>query len=613
MLPITDETKASFGAYSTVRTSKVITIDIPALDLTITNNEIKGETLSITEKLESSDNVLFGGCNSTIFKCEVIDLEQSITGQYIEVTLTVNEEDIPLFKGYVDSVTNLNHEDVTCEITAYDILYTVGNKDVKQWYDDIEFPITIKDFRDSFFEYVEIEQEETVLPNDDVSLNKGITDTVITGQAIMKGICQINARYGIIGREGTFKYVKLEPYDEETTDTIAKCDYTKVNYEPYRTASITQVDIYSASKKIGTYGDNDSNIFSISDNKLTQGMVNADAIAESIFNEINGLYDLRFVPSNITLLAKPYLECGDSVTLETNKRTLQTYILTRTIKGIQAMTDEFESRSDQYFPTFKPSLESQIEAQNEAIDEIYEQIVSDGMAFYEFRNGSAIHILDNDSRQLLRLKLASKATTRAEIHIEVNLDVETNDTATAMITYLVNGEEEELHPEDTYIDGKHIMHLMFVLPMTANSVAYFIARLTMNGGSATIEKRGVWLYASGLGLVGDAIWDGNFDLEDEVEPFEIPDTMEFYGNVTEDVDIDIQIPISHIGNDNANSFDIDEIAFADARDRMRIVNYEEGYQRVLENEDGISENVRGTENETGEGKDIRYTEQEVNV
>jgi len=611
MINVSDVTKELYLQGSVPR---VLTITIPGKNMVIQNEDILLESMKITESLCCGNNLDFKGCIATVFQIKTVDIIQNITGEYITVDITIRGGDtIPLFRGYVEEVTNPTHEDVTCEITAYDILYTVGNKDVKQWYDDIEFPITIKDFRDSFFEFVEIEQEETVLPNDDVSLNKGITDTVITGQTIMKGICQINARYGIIGREGIFKYVKLEPYDEETTDTIAKCDYTKVNYEPYRTASITQVDIYSASKKIGTYGDNDSNIFSISDNKLTQGMVNADAIAESIFNEINGLYDLRFVPSTITLLAKPYLECGDSVTLETNKRTLQTYILTRTIKGIQAMTDEFESRSDQYFPTFKPSLESQIEAQNEAIDEIFEQIVSDGMAFYEFRNGSAIHILNNDSRQLLRLKLASKATTRAEIHIEVNLDVETEDTATAMITYLVNGEEEELHPEDTYIDGKHIMHLMFVLPMTANSVAYFIARLTMNGGSANIEKRGVWLYASGLGLVGDAIWDGNFDIEDEVEEFTIPDNMEFYGNVTEDVDIDIQIPISHIGNDSVVGFGIDELTFANARDRMRIVNYEEGYQRVLENEDGISENVRGTENETGEGKDIRYTEQEVNV
>lgn len=611
MLPITDETKASFLAYSTVRTNKTLTISIPARNIVITNDEIKSETLNITETLETSDNIYFGGCNSTVFKCEVVDFEDFITGEYIEVTLTINEDDIPLFKGYVESVTNPNHEDITCEITAYDVLYKINNKNVKNWYDNLTFPISIKDMRDSFFEYVEIDQEETELPNDDVMLNKSITDSQIMGSTILKAICQLNARYGIISREGAFKYVKLEPFEEETTDEIEKKDYSKITYEPYMTATITQVDIYSGTKKIGTYGDDDSNIYSISDNKLAQGLTNADEIAENIFNEINDLNDLRFIPASITALARPFLECGDSITLETDKRTVRTYILSRTIKGIQSMTDEYESKSDMYFPTFKPSIESQIEAQNEAIDEIFEQIVSDGMAFYEFRNGSAIHILNNDTRQLLRLKLASKATTRVEIHIEVNLDVETESNATATITYLVNGDEDELHPAETYIDGNHIMHLMFILPMTANSIAYFIARLTMEGGLANIEKKGVWLYASGLGLVGDAIWDGNFDFEDEVEEFTIPDNMEFYGNVTEDVDIDIQIPISHIGNDSANSFDIAEIAFANARDRMRIVNYEEGYQRVLENEDGVSENVRGTEDETGEGKDIRYTEQEV--
>ena len=614
MLPITEETKASFLAYSTVRTSKVITISIPALEMTITNDEIKGESLSITEKLESSDNILFGGCNATVFKCEVVDFETLITEQYIEVTLTVNEEDIPLFKGYVDSVTNLNHEDITSEITAYDILYTINNKDVKQWYEELTFPISIKDMRDSFFEYVNIEQEEVVLPNDNVMLNKGITDNQILGSTILKSICQLNARYGIIGRDGVFKYVKLQPFDEETTEEIEKKDYSKINYEPYRTASITQVDIYSGTNKIGTYGNNDSNIFTISDNRLTQGLLNADEIAESIFNEINDIYDLRFIPSTITALARPYLECGDSVTLETGKRTVRTYIISRTIKGIQAMTDEYESKSDMYFPTFKPSIESQLEAHSESIDELWEQVGGGNIGFYEFRNGNAIHILNEDSRQLVRLKMATNMTTRAEIHMEVNLNVETSDVASCMITYIVNGEEDEvIYPKETYIDGNHVMHLMYIMPMTANTTNYFIARLSVSGGDIIINKKGVWLYASGVGLIGDAVWDGNFDIEDEVTTFEIPDDISFYGNVTENVNVNIQVPITNTGSDNVTSFNIDELAFADARDRMRIVNYEEGYQRVLENEDGISENVRGTENETGEGTDIRYTEQEVNV
>ena len=377
MLPITDETKASFWAYSTVRTSKQITITVPNKNITIQNEDIKGETLQIIERLENSDNLRFEGCNATTFTCEVTDLTQNITGEYIVVKVTVNNTDIPLFKGFVDEVTNLNHEDMTCKITAYDRLKEINDKDITLWYNSLTFPVTLKYMRDSFFAYCGLTQVETILPNDTQTVTKTITDKVISGGTIIKGICQLNARYGKINRNGQFEYIKLRPIveglypaddlypdddvypaEENANELISRANYINIEYEPYKTARITKVNIYGKNgARTGTYGTADTNIFSIADNKIAHGLTNANATAQNIYNE---LWQIEFTPANIKLLGRPYLEIGDSVSFITNKRMVRTYILQRTLSGIQAMTDLFESKSEQYQPEYKQSLETAV-------------------------------------------------------------------------------------------------------------------------------------------------------------------------------------------------------------------------------------------------------------
>lgn len=377
MLPVTDETKASFWAYSTVRTSKQITITVPNKNITIQNEDIKGETLQIIERLENSDNLRFEGCNATTFTCEVTDLTQNITGEYIVVKVTVNNTDIPLFKGFVDEVTNLNHEDMTCKITAYDRLKEINDKDITLWYNSLTFPVTLKYMRDSFFAYCGLTQVETILPNDTQTVTKTITDKVISGGTIIKGICQLNARYGKINRNGQFEYIKLRPIveglypaddlypdddvypaEENANELVSRANYINVEYEPFKTARITKVNIYGKNgARTGTYGIADTNIFSIADNKIAHGLTNANATAQNIYNE---LWQLQFIPANVKLLGRPYLETGDSISLITNKRMVRTYILQRTLSGIQAMTDLYESKSEQYYPEYKQSLETSV-------------------------------------------------------------------------------------------------------------------------------------------------------------------------------------------------------------------------------------------------------------
>lgn len=137
---------------------------------------------------------------------------------------------------------------------------------------------------------------------------------------------------------------------------------------------------------------------------------------------------------------------------------------------------------------------------------------------YELRNVAPISIGEDENVRLLLARIASNTQTKAQIHIEVNLESEAvEDYTQGIVTYLIDSTDTEFYPTETWIDGKHVLHLMYILPLQANNMQQFEVYMQSVGGSIEIPRGGVWLYASGAGLVGDGKWDGNIELLDYTE------------------------------------------------------------------------------------------------
>jgi hypothetical protein len=137
---------------------------------------------------------------------------------------------------------------------------------------------------------------------------------------------------------------------------------------------------------------------------------------------------------------------------------------------------------------------------------------------YELRNTAPISIGEDENVRLLLARIASNTQTKAQIHIEVNLESEAvEDFTQGIVTYLIDSTDTEFYPTETWIDGNHVLHLMYILPLQANDLQTFEVYMQALGGSIEIPRGGVWLYASGAGLVGDGKWDGNITLLDYTE------------------------------------------------------------------------------------------------
>jgi len=202
-------------------------------------------------------------------------------------------------------------------------------------------------------------------------------------------------------------------------------------------------------------------------------------------------------------------------------------------------------------------------------------------ASYEQKNTKVIDIADNERKNIVSMRIASNTNTKAMIHIEVNLESLAN-TPTAKyaldsnkvvlsdiwngikntavkgeITYIVNSVEDELHPIESWIDGNHVLHLMYILGLTQGIVAYFDAYMRAIGGSIHIDRGGVWTYALGVGLVGDGKWDGTIEIEEVAEDFSLIEII-LDGN-GEVISIDTQVPSGVSVSDVADDFSIPEV------------------------------------------------------
>lgn len=347
--------------------------------VTITNTELHQEKFELTESLCSESELAFGSCEASSVKFTMSNVFTSLKGKWITVTMSLNgNADKPFqfgrYKVYSDKPTA---DRTQRDVVAYDALYDIINANVMGWYDSVlpnlDSTITLKNFRDSFFEHFGVAQKDITLPNDSMVIKRSLDKetgnaqtNVLSGSTVIKAICEINGCFGHINRQGQFEYIFLKqdiqglypandlyPADNlypKSPDSyrINKSDYITADYEDYIVEPITKLQIRSSDSDVGTIIGNGNNAYIIENNMLTyQKTANEmQKIAQNIYNKIS---KIRYRPFTADLRGNPCLEVGDAIRILTKNAIVESYVLERDFKGIQALRDSFSSVGEQYY------------------------------------------------------------------------------------------------------------------------------------------------------------------------------------------------------------------------------------------------------------------------
>ena len=334
----------------------------------ITNNRIYSEAFELKESLCSENELRFGSCEASVLKLKIRNEFGELKNKWITVsTILDGNTDIPFqygkYKVYSDEPSG---DRKYTNITAYDAMYDIINAEMVEWYDGLQFPISMKDFRDSFFTYLGVEQAETTLIQDNMLIEKTIDADSISGKTIITAICELNGVFGHINRIGLFEYISLAqkikylhpsstlyPSNDIYPGMVLDLEYTKhdipsslyqtCEYEDYETQYITKLQIRQEQNDIGAISGTGTNCYIVEDNFLVYGK-SADELSRICARLFGQICGVRYRPFKAVVKGNPCYEVGDLVNVKAKYKDIEGYILERTIKGIQALKDTFEAK-----------------------------------------------------------------------------------------------------------------------------------------------------------------------------------------------------------------------------------------------------------------------------
>lgn len=384
---------ASKEKYWESSVDKQMLISVAGTNVAIDNSMLESGTFSLEESLCSESELKFGCCEANSVKFTAHNTAGSLVGKTISISETLdgdteNPTQYGAYKVYSDIPTS---DRTKRQITAYDAMYDIINADVKNWYAGLSFPMTLKQFRNSFFAYLGIAQVETSLVNDFMTVNKTIVatqtddssavteETAISGKTVVTAICEINGCFGNINRNGKFEYVFLKAitsalYPAEDlfpSDNLFPSDantesmtghYITFDYEDLQSKAITQLEIKTSEDNAGAIVGTAGNNYSITGNFLVSDKTGAEL--EQIANNLLPIMkQAEYIPiKSCTCVGNPCLTLGEPIRFNTTREIVETYLLQRTLTGVQSKRDSISAQGTQTHSAKVNSIRDTIES-----------------------------------------------------------------------------------------------------------------------------------------------------------------------------------------------------------------------------------------------------------
>lgn len=488
-------------------TDKQMVISVVGTNQKIDNSMLEVGTFSLEESLCSESELKFGACEANCVKFTARNTAGSINGRTISISETVDgDSENPMLYGVFKVASDVPTADRTKrQITAYDAMYDIINSDVKAWYAGLSFPMTLKQFRDSFFAYLGIEQAVATLPNDSMTVNKTIVATQtddssavteessISGKTVVTAICEINGCFGNINRDGKFEYVFLKaiasalypaedlfpadnlfPSDANTESMTGH--YITFDYEDFQSKAITQLEIKTSNDNAGAIVGTAGNNYSITGNFLVSDKTGAEL--EQIANNLLPIMaQAAYTPiKSCTCVGNPCLTLGEPIRFNTTREIVETYLLQRTLTGVQSKRDSISAQGTQTHSAKVNSIRDTIESVERRTGKL-ERNADHLQSTYEDLEEQTNTKFEQTTKSIVaEVNRAQKAEGQLDASLELKLGRDENDQVISMINasadqIVLRGNRLIVECNNFELDGSGRVHIIESLLFDSGEVS----------------------------------------------------------------------------------------------------------------------------------------------
>lgn len=371
----------------------------------IGSDNIIAESFELKQSICDGKEFVLGGCIAGQLTIQVVGIEQALNNKRINVfirqtystsnllpsdALYPSEHLYPgqqkdtiemqIFSGTIDSSLRQKNRSVK-EIVAYDDMYMMSQTKCAWWflgyvqYEIIDKERTLRKLifaaLDKYEEITEsnISYEEIPLNFNDLNILNMNYDTVksvvndnMVVTDLLKAYCELNACFAIMSPTGKLKLTKLFKQDHILYATEKKpveeeiSAYTDLTFEEYTTRPINRIRFKYDKNKNFDYGHSATRqSWYVSDNLITSCCSNVSDFVTA-FNDNNGknyiFNDLySYLPFSADVFAHWWIEPGDKVAIKTgynDTETIESFVLERTIKGINGMRVILKARGTEF-------------------------------------------------------------------------------------------------------------------------------------------------------------------------------------------------------------------------------------------------------------------------
>ncbi len=557
---------------------KQLNIEVIGTKHVIDNSMREQDTFTLTETLNDGTELKFGSCLPNQISFTGREVPIATKGMKLRVTETLegNENDPFVYGTYTVQSDTPTADRTKRQIVAYDAMYDIINADVKSWYDGLSFPMTLKSFRDSFFAHLGIEQKETNLVNDSMTINKTLVTTqsddssvtaeaTISGKTIIEAICEINGAFGNIGRDGRFEYVILKaiisalypaedlypredlfPSDANTESMTGH--YITFDYEAFQSQAITQLEIRADDSTAGAIVGTSGNNYVISGNFLISDKTGAE-MKQIANNLLPVIAQAAYTPiKSSECVGNPCLELGDPIRFNTSREIVESYILQRTLTGVQSKRDSIVSAGAEKHTAQNQTTREMVESLKRRTHTLEENADHLQSTYDDLEDQTSSKFEQTANSILAEVNRAQKAEGQLDASLSLKLGRDEKDQVVSMI----NASADHI-----VLRGNRLIIESNNFELDALGRVHIVDSLLFDSGDTTVEvlghdgKNNALLQNVRLDLA--TVTDSNgFNIATEEDIPTIPDLSSYINKVNAYADSDkgttFYYSIQHDGN-----------------------------------------------------------------
>ena len=546
-------------------TFKEIRIEFPNHQIEdITNSRVSLDGMSLQESISDESRLSFGKCNSSLIKIRVADFTEDIQNARMNVYITfthaeLGSVDVPFGKYIISQPPERTSDRRWRDITASDYM-VLFDKDISEWYNITLFPTndtvrTVKQAREMLYSYIGVEYEDVTLINDSLEITKTLETNSLSGREFLEKLLEINGCFGHFNSEGILTHISLlqSPTAANTEQITAfKGDCI---YEDYNVESINSVEILDEDGNRSAYyrpQQVTENRYVVSNNYLLYG-IEADTLETVAENLLAHITNCIYRVNTVTVHGGIYIGLGDAYTVypvmyqgsQTIQNEYQSYCLSRTISGIQAIDTTLKATGERYqtkstdIVSDIATLRSRTEVVRREVEALQNKVevylLYDNAEGYEMRTSDQTERTIIDIPFLLDKKcyVIFHATIIFDITTDSGLDDETdlmvfNDGKIKLFYYINDELVSDFEPECTYQDGRYTIHIDFswydeTVGITTNQSFKVKCKSTDCLIFIPLNRIHAYLTASGLYLKSG--WDGNIIIDDTIEKLDFEELV----------------------------------------------------------------------------------------